>query len=144
MLPVFAMGPQFQQRFFNSFQKYHWKDTNKILKKNTCMCKIWMGFLGQIFIELETSLVRGFLQLPLWWPLGNDLWKHAGGHSVTNEACTSLAWVCVIRRSGSSLELSALCLELIFQHPHKLSDKLAKHTWLCLELWELEVYLGQI
>ena len=53
---------------------------------------------------------------------GSNLSKHAGGHSMTieactsfadghsvsTEACTSLARVCVVWRSGSSLELSSL------------------------------------
>ena len=39
---------------------------------------------------------------------------HTGGHSVTPEAYTSLAQVCVEWRFVSSLELSVLCLQLIF------------------------------
>ena len=66
-----------------------------------------MRFVGQILIKLETWFIRGFLQLPLWCPHGSNLCKHAGGHSVTTKACTLLAWVCLVWRSGSSLELSA-------------------------------------
>ena len=51
--------------------------------------KTSMGFVGQIFINLETSFIRAFLHLPLWCPLWGSLCKHAGGHSVTTEACTS-------------------------------------------------------
>ena len=46
----------------------------------------------------------------LWYFVGGNSCKHAGGHSVTTEAYISLARVCVLWRSGSSLELSALCV----------------------------------
>ena len=48
-----------------------------------------MGFVGPILIKLWTSFIWGFLWLPEWWPLGSCLCKHAGDHSVTNEACSS-------------------------------------------------------
>ena len=67
------------------------------------MFKTWIGFVGQILIKLETSFNRGFLQLPLWCPLGNNVCKH----SVTTEACASLAGCCVVWRSGCSLVLPA-------------------------------------
>ena len=74
-------------------------------------------------IKLETSFIRGFLQLPLWCNLGSNLCKHAGGHSVTTEAHTSRAQVCVVWRSGSSLEPSLLCIRpngngLVYSHIH--------------------------
>ena len=68
-----------------------------------------MGFVRQILIKLETPFIWGFLELPLWCPLGSSLCKHASGHSVATEACTSLARLCVVWTSGSSMELSALC-----------------------------------
>ena len=49
-----------------------------------------------------------FSAVSLWCPLGSNLSKHADGHSVTTEACTSLTQVCVVWRSGSALKLSAL------------------------------------
>ena len=108
-LPVFAVGPQHLHRYFYLCQKYHLNDTNIIFKQIQYRFKIWMGSVGQIFIELETSFIRGFRQLSLWCPLRSNLCRHTGGHSMTTEACTSLARVCVVWRSGSSLELSALC-----------------------------------
>ena len=41
--------------------------------------------------------------------LDSDLSKQVGDHSLTTEACTSLARGCVLWRSRSSLRLSALC-----------------------------------
>ena len=52
-----------------------------------------MGFVGQVLITLETPFIRCFFHLPFWFPIGGNLCKHAGGHSVhsvTTEACTSL------------------------------------------------------
>ena len=54
-----------------------------------------MGFIGPILIKLWTSSIRGFLYLPLWWPLGSYLCKHAGDHSVTIEACSSPHLTCL-------------------------------------------------
>ena len=110
ILPLFAVGLQYQHRFFLftskiSFEAHTCKQN---FEKNPRRFKTWMGFAGQILIKLETSVIRGFLQLPLWCPLGSSFCKHGGGQSVTTGACTSLARVCVVWRSGSSLELSAL------------------------------------
>ena len=74
-----------------------------------------MGYVGQILIKVETSFFRGFIQLPFWCPLGSNLSKHAGRHWVTTESCAWLAQVCVVWRSGSSLELSALCIKVATQ-----------------------------
>ena len=78
------------------------------LQKIPCRFKTWMGFVGQIWIKLEASFIWGFLQLPIWYPLRSSLCKHAGGNSVTSVACTLLARVCVVWRSGRSMELSVL------------------------------------
>ena len=89
----FAVWSQCQHRFLLFMSKNHWKDTSNFFVKNPCRFKTWIGFIGQILIKLEMSLIRGFLQLPLSYPLGSNLCKHAGGHSVTTESCTSLAIV---------------------------------------------------
>ena len=98
ILPVFAVGPQYQHRFFLC-QRYHLKDTNKILTKVPCWFQTWKRCVGQTLIKLETSFIWGFLPSPLWYLLGSNLCKHPGGHSVTSEACTSRAEVCVVWRS---------------------------------------------
>ena len=41
-----------------------WKTQPKS-SKNSCRFKIWMGFVRQILIKMETFSIRGFLQLPL-------------------------------------------------------------------------------
>ena len=117
--------------FTHSLLRFRWlwvKDNSCLLwhylclfypKNTSCLCRgattnidfvidVKNIIVGQRLILLETSFIRGFLQLPLWCPLGSNLCKHAGGHSVTTESCTSLAYVCVVCMSGSSLELSAL------------------------------------
>ena len=74
-------------------QKYHLKETHKIIKKS-CWFKIWMVFVGQILIKLRTSSIWGFLMLFLivtyanvlvttQWPLNHP--PHL----------TSFVWVCV-------------------------------------------------
>ena len=64
----------------------------KIFK--TYWFKIWMGSVGPILINLGTYSIWGFLQLPVWCPLGSYLCKHAGDHSVTTEACSSSQLTC--------------------------------------------------
>ena len=114
-------SPQYQNRLFYSCQNIIWRTITKSLKF-LCRFKNWMEFVGQVFIKLEMSSNWCFLQFSLWCPLGSDLYKHpggrsvtsdacislSGGHSVTTEACTSPSKVCVVWRSGRSLELSAL------------------------------------
>ena len=82
-------------------------------QKNPCTFKTGMGFVGKILIKLETYFIWGFLQLLLSCPLGSSLCKHAGGQSKITEVSTSLAWVCVVWRSESSMELSAPCWETL-------------------------------
>ena len=76
-------SPSTNIKLFYFCQKYRLKDTRKIFK-NSCRFKTWMGFVGQILIKLGTSSIWGFLLLSVWY----SLCKHAGGHSVTAEACT--------------------------------------------------------
>ena len=92
--PVFAVEPRYQHRFFICVKNIIW------MTKNPNFQKIYLG--------LKSFFIPCFLQLPLWYPLGSNLCKHGDGYSVTIEACTSLAGVCVVWRSGSSLELAAL------------------------------------
>ena len=93
ILPAFAVEPQYQYCFFCLFffifffiniKNIIWRTQTKS-SKIPCMCTTWMGFVGQLMNKLETSFIRCFLQLPLWCPLGSNLCKHAGGHSVTNK-----------------------------------------------------------
>ena len=102
--------------------KYHLKNKNKIFQK----CHVSLILTGVCRPNIdkqisETSWIWGFLQLPydvLWEKLeqtcgGNFVTTEActslaDGHSVAIEACTSLVLVCLVWRSGSPLELSAL------------------------------------
>ena len=68
-----------------------WRTQTKY-SKSSCRLITWMGFVWQILIKLETYLIRGFLQLPLWCPLGNNLSKHTGSHLVTTERTPHLWW----------------------------------------------------
>ena len=143
-------------------KRYRLKDTNKILKKSRRF-KTWMGLVGQILFNMETYLIRGFFQLPLPCPLESNFCKHANGHSVTTEACTSLAWVYVERGSTcsrSSMELSVLfrfarfwylCSVRLVDLMHTresyctsggISDRLNEITWDndCESVWKV-VYL---
>ena len=72
-----------------------------------------MGFVGPILINLWTSSIWGFLQMPLWWPLGNCLCKHAGATQWPLKHAahlTSLVWVCVLWRPWKLNE--AICVML--------------------------------
>ena len=83
------------------------------LQNNSCWFKIWMGFVGQILIKSGTSFIRGFPWLPVWCTLGSNVCKHAGGHSVTTEACTSSHLTCLGlcgMEVWNSLELPELCI----------------------------------
>ena len=82
--PVFAVEPQYQYQIVLFLPKASFGRHTQNLKKNPCRFKTWMGFVGQILIKLGTSSIWGFLLLPVWC----NLCKHAGGHSVTTEACT--------------------------------------------------------
>ena len=93
-LPIFAVEPQYQHRYFFIFVKYIiWRTQN--LQKISCWFKIWVGCVGLILVKLGTSSIPGFLQLPVWCPLGCYLSKHAGDHSMTTEACSSPHLTCL-------------------------------------------------
>ena len=113
--PVFATKLQYQHRFFIYIKIS--REGHKIFKK-TCKLKTWVGFVGQILCW--TNFIRGFLQLTPWYPHWSNLCKRVGDCSVTTEACTSLSRVCAVWKSGSSLELSALCSPTVmgWSHPH--------------------------
>ena len=88
-------------------QKYHLKETNKIFKNVmdvenlNWVCRTYIDKVWNIFHSRFSSVAP-------WCLLGSNLSKHVGSHSVTTEACNYLAPVCVVWRSGSPLELSAL------------------------------------
>ena len=131
-LPIFALsleyflpllwGPSTNTDYLYWCKKYYLKK-KKIFKKSYGF-KTWMGLVRQMLINLETSFIWFFFffQLPLWCPLGSNFCKHAGGHPVTTEACTSLATVCVVCKSASSLELSALWFK-------KINFKMSSGKW---------------
>ena len=101
-------GPSTNTDFFVQVKNVIWRTQTKS-SNNSTLYKTLLGFVGQILIQMEIFFIWGFLQLPFRFPLGSNLCKYAGGHSVTTEACTSLAAVCVVWRPGSSVELSAIC-----------------------------------
>ena len=63
------LGPSTNINFFIYVKNIIWRQ-KQILQKNPCRFKTWMGFLGQIFIKLKTSSIRGFLQLSFDTHLG--------------------------------------------------------------------------
>ena len=89
---------------FYSCQKCHLEDITKIVKNSMLVLNL-NGVVGKTLIKLETSFTWDFLQLPFWYLLGSKLCKHARGRSVTTKARISLAAVCVVWRSGSSMGL---------------------------------------
>ena len=128
VLPMFALSlvdflscglPVPTSIFLNFCPKYHLKDTHTIFEKKPCRFKIWTGFVRQILLKLGTPSIWGFLYLPFdvlvgvtdanmpvatQWPL-----EHA-------PHLTSFVGVCVVWRSGSSLELSVLRWNLHITH----------------------------
>ena len=117
-LSVFAVGPQYQHRYF--FFIYIKKNiiwVTQHFKKIHVSLKPEWDLQGKYW--MEASFIQGFLQLSLWCILGSNLCKH--GHSVTAEARTSLVRVCVVWMSGRLSELSALWLNstLLSTFPHR-------------------------
>ena len=100
---------------------------NKIFKRFHVGLKLEWGLWDKYWFYLRFPLVG------LWCPLGSNLCKRAGGHSMTTEACTSLAQVCVVWRSGSSLELSALCLKVM----------ILRRIDLIIGAWQIYIYTYQ-
>ena len=78
-LPVFAIGHYYQH--VKNYVKNITRRTKTKSAKKSRRFKTWVGFVGQILIQLETSFIRGFRQFPVWCPLGSN--------SVTTEARTS-------------------------------------------------------
>ena len=110
-LPVFAVEPRYLLQDFSFLSKVSFGEHIQNLQKNSCWFKIWMGFVGPMLIKLWTSSIWGFLLLPLWWPIGNCLCKHAGDHSGPPKRAahpTSLVWVCVLWLPESLMGLSVL------------------------------------
>ena len=62
-----------------------------------CRFKSWMEFVGQRFVVGNVFFIQGFLHMPLWCPLGSNLYNHAGGNLVTTEAFTLFALVVYFR-----------------------------------------------
>ena len=91
-LHVFAVGPQYQYLICYSVNNITWKTHTKS-SENSCRFKTWMDFQEQKLVNLGTSSIWGFLQLPVWCPLCK-LYKHAGGHSATTEAYSSPHLTC--------------------------------------------------
>ena len=130
-LPMFALTKEYYLSLpwgllptvFYWCQNIAEKHKHNILKQSRKFIN-WMWFVGQMLIKLETFSFEVFISYHFDVLFGSYLSKHAGGHSMTTEACTSLtgghwvptevctslARVCVVWRSGSSLELSTLCL----------------------------------
>ena len=60
-LPVFAVEPQCLLQDFLFLSKVSFEGHIQNLKTNSCWFKIWMGFVGPIWIKLWTSSIWGFL-----------------------------------------------------------------------------------
>ena len=90
------------------------------------MFKTWT-FLNKYWLTWTFSLVA------LWYPLGSTRCKHAAGHPVATEACNSIARVCVVWISRSSVGLSALCRTSNFKLygcPPNASRIKTTHNWI--------------
>ena len=122
ILPVVAAGPGTNTDFL-FISKISFEDTSKIFENFHVGLKLEWGLRDKYPYSWKHLLFEVFFSCPLI-SSGSNLSKHAGGHSVTTEACTSLAdghsvateactsLACVreVWRSGSSLELSVLCI----------------------------------
>ena len=91
ILPASAWGPTTNIDFY--FQHIIWRMQPES-SKHPCSFRTWMGFAGQILIKLEMYFIQGSLPLLLWCSLGNNLYKHTGGHSVTTDAHLTCAGLC--------------------------------------------------
>ena len=60
-LPAFAVEPQYLLQYFLCLSKVSFELHIQNLQKMSCWFKIWMGFVGPIFIKLWTSSIWGFL-----------------------------------------------------------------------------------
>ena len=91
------------------------------LRKISCLSKIWIGFVGPILSKLWTSSIWGFLQLPLWLPLGSYLCKPAGNHSVTTGACSTPHLTCLGLCAMAAWKLNGTICAMILQGWFRLS-----------------------
>ena len=102
------LSPRTDIDFFLLKVSFEWHIQN--LQKISGWFKIWMRFVGHILIKLGTSPIWGFLQWPVWWPLGGYLYKHAGDRSVTTKACNSPHLTCLVLCCMAAWKLSwAIC-----------------------------------
>ena len=60
-LPAFAVEPQYLLQYFLFLSKVSFELHIQNLQKISCWFKIWMGFVGPIWIKLWTSSIWGFL-----------------------------------------------------------------------------------
>ena len=116
--PVFVVEPQYQQRDFLFLLKVSFEGHIQILKKS-CWFKIWMGFVWPMLIKLGTSSIWGFLNLPVWCPLGSYVNMLVTTQWPLKRAAhlTSLVWFCLLWSAESLMELSALYIRSVrFSH----------------------------
>ena len=63
ILPVFAVGPQYQHLFLNLCQKYHWKDTCQTEScKIQCRFNTWRQFVGKIYLYLYSTFLKALFE----------------------------------------------------------------------------------
>ena len=110
--------------------------------QNSCWLKIWMGFVGQILIKLWTSSIWGFLWLPVWWPLGSYLCKHAGDYSVTTEACSSPHLTCLGLCGMAAWKLNGVICAVECITPLKL--KIIAFNWNMIQNLSLNHISGEV
>ena len=128
-LLFFLWGPCTNIWFFLFLSKVSFEGHTQNLQKNPCGFKTWMGFVWQIVIKLGTSSIWVFLVTDLLFDV--ILGVTYENKLVTNESAphlTSLARVCVLWRSESSLELSALWKIIVISQ-----DLIVTH-WMAREL----------
>ena len=80
-LPVFAVGPKYQHRFFLLCQKHHLTATNKIVKQFHVGLKIWWGVSDkyrliwkrlsfEFFLSCRFDVLLGVIYANIQWPKG--------------------------------------------------------------------------
>ena len=104
------LSPSTNIEIFYFCQKHHLKDKHKIFK-NARWFGIWMGFVDKYWLNWEFPPVEIFFSCLCDDLLGvsyTSLLVTAQWLLKRVPHLTSLAWVCVVRKSESSLELYAL------------------------------------
>ena len=99
-----------------------------------------MGIVRHIYFYHILSFIRGFIQLSIWCPLGSNLCEPVGVHTVTTEGCASLAGVCVVWGSRSSLGLYALW---VVASCHILYSLYSIYIYICLCVCECVCILAK-